>query len=314
MSVCYCDPPEKDGYPYIHWMGALMGICAWTPLELFAVSLGLTNIVLWLFAQVPQIWINWKRKQTEAISVKFLIIWLLGDITNLLASFLTQQLPVQRYTAIYFCFMDIIMVSQWIYYTKINVHDQSKKVNSPLIQSHEIRQKYGIIYFLVVSNIITLPLLLQHTHSSHWENSLAPSRELLQITADINGTSLPHCELKPDLENWLKIFGDVCAWVSGVLYFVARVPQIYRNYFRKTVDGLSISMFMFMNLANICYGAYMLILIKDFHSSKFIISDFPFILGSLGAVITNTMVLVQWYYYDIYLYNQKKEQDEYQFV
>jgi uncharacterized protein with PQ loop repeat len=294
-------------------MGALMGICAWTPLELFAVSLGLTNIVLWLFAQAPQIWLNWKRKQTEAISIKFLIIWLTGDITNLIASFLTQQLPIQRYTAIYFCFVDFILVSQWIYYTKISVLDPAKAI-SPLIQTHEIRQKYGIIYFLVVSNIITLPLLLQHTHSSHWDYSPATSRELLQLSPEVNGTSLPHCEFKPQLENWLLTFGDVCAWISGILYFIARIPQIIRNYRRKTVKGLSMSMFVFMNLANICYGVYMLILIKDFRSEKFIRADFPFLLGSLGTVITNTFVLVQWYYYDIYLYIQKNVHDEYQFV
>jgi len=76
MDICYCDPLEKEGYQYVHWMGGLMGICVWTPLEIFAVTLGLLNIVCWLFAQSPQIYKNFKTKHSEALSPYFLLTWL----------------------------------------------------------------------------------------------------------------------------------------------------------------------------------------------------------------------------------------------
>jgi len=287
-----------------------MGICAWTPLDIFAVSLGLLNILCWIFAQAPQIYKNWKKKETEALSVAFLLTWLTGDITNLISSFLTQQLPVQQYTAIYFCIIDAILITQWIYYTKF-FNPSGRRSTAPLIQPHEINQKYGIIYFLVVSNVITLPLLLQHTHSSdYWEYSVSPSRQLLNDIS--NNYTLPNCEFKPFIEDWLKIFGDVCAWVSGILYLLARLPQIHLNYKRRSVKGLSISMFFVMNVANICYGTSVLLLIPNFNTQKFFVSDLPFVIGSLGAVFPNTFILMQWVYYDYYMV--RAEKDEYQVV
>jgi len=303
--LCYCEPQEKDGYTYVQFLGTVMGICAWTPLEIFAVSLGLVNILCWLFAQAPQIYKNWKLKQTEALSPHFLVIWLTGDITNLIGCVLTQQLPVQLYTAIYFCFIDVIMVSQWVYYTKINPIDKSRTSTiAPLIQTHEIGPKYLFIYFLVVINLLSFPGLFKTLYTVE-DPSISPHRQLLQF---LNQTGT-HCEFKPFILPWLKIFGDVCAWISAVIYNLARIPQIHLNYRRKTVRGLSVTMFILINIANICYGTYMLLLTKEF-KEKFFISDLPYVLGSLGAIVTNTVVLGQWCYYDHYL--PRRDDDEIQ--
>jgi len=78
------------------------------------------------------------------------------------------------------------------------------------------------------------------------------------------------------------------------------------------VKGLAISMFFVMNVANICYGTSVLLLIPDFNTQKFFVSDLPFVIGSLGAVFPNTFILIQWVYYDYYLVGLEK--DEYQIV
>jgi len=219
-------------------------------------------------------------------------------------AYLTQQLPVQQYTAIYFCIVDGILLTQWIYYRKIHPPDKSI---APLIETHYVNTYrttgLGVIFFLVIINIISLPVLVQHTANSplrgisHWDSSSHTMRELLQQ----KNITLPHCEFKPTLPDWVKIIGDVCAWLSAVLYLAARGPQIYLNYRRKTVKGVSMIMFILMNFANIFYGTYVVMILKDFSSSRFWISDFPFLFGSYGAVFPNTFVLCQWWYYDYHL-------------
>jgi len=277
----------------MEWMGVLVGICAWTPLDVLAVSLGLSNILLWLFAQIPQIYLTWKRKRAEAISAGFLAIWLVGDITNLLGSIFTQQIPIQLYTAIYFCFMDIIMVSQWIYYNKISPPPNSE----PLIATYTIVPKYVAIYFLIMVNLISFPVLFNQDNYQTGYTSSDSSSAQMRVLLQTNITDLRPCEFQPNIAEWGKIFGDVSAWTSAVLYNFARFPQIYLNYQRKTVEGLSIVMFALVFMANVFYGASVLLLTKEFNM-RFYVSTLPFIIGSLGTVLSNTVVIIQWLYYD----------------
>jgi len=132
FGECACEPQLKDGYQYVPWMGQFLAICAWTPIEILSVVFGLVNIVLWLFAQAPQVYETWRRKKAEAIHPLFLAAWLLGDITNLMGCILTNQTPVQLYTAIYFCSFDCVLLSQWFYYSKIYKPSSEKKTASCL--------------------------------------------------------------------------------------------------------------------------------------------------------------------------------------
>ena len=94
----------------------------------FSVFVGLSSIACWLVAQAPQMWTNYKIKKSEQLSFFFLFQWflgrcklahVLGDATNLVGCILTHQNPTQFYTAIYFCTIDIAMLSQYLYYMHI---------------------------------------------------------------------------------------------------------------------------------------------------------------------------------------------------
>jgi len=62
--------------------------------------LGLTAIVFWVFAQLPQFVSNFRNKSAEALSPWFLAQWLLGDTFNLTGALMQgQQLPTTTYTA-----------------------------------------------------------------------------------------------------------------------------------------------------------------------------------------------------------------------
>lgn len=46
-------------------------------------SLGVLSIVTWLFAQSPQVYLNFKNGSCEGLALPFLVSWFLGDFTNL---------------------------------------------------------------------------------------------------------------------------------------------------------------------------------------------------------------------------------------
>ncbi|EKM55334.1 uncharacterized protein PHACADRAFT_143534 [Phanerochaete carnosa HHB-10118-sp] len=88
--------------------------------------LGYTSIGCWLGAQFPQVLENLRRRSVNGLAWPFLLNWLLGeastlathrDISNLVGCILTHQLPFQTYLAMYFCFVDVTLVGQYLYYS-----------------------------------------------------------------------------------------------------------------------------------------------------------------------------------------------------
>ncbi|KAL4247291.1 Lysosomal/Vacuolar Amino Acid Transporter 1 [Abortiporus biennis] len=85
----------------------------------FSDVLGYTSIGCWLGAQFPQVLENIRQRSVEGLALPFLANWLLGDISNLVGCILTHQLPFQTYLAIYFCFVDLTLLGQYIYYRSV---------------------------------------------------------------------------------------------------------------------------------------------------------------------------------------------------
>lgn len=77
---------------------------------------GSLSFIIWLFAQSPQLYENYRRGSVDGLSPVFLIQWMLGDFTNLIGSVLTQQLPFQIAVATYFCCVDACIMVQYVYY------------------------------------------------------------------------------------------------------------------------------------------------------------------------------------------------------
>lgn len=77
---------------------------------------GTLSFIIWLFAQSPQLYENYRRGSIDGLSSVFLTQWMLGDATNLLGCILTQQLPFQIAVATYFCCIDVCIMLQYAYY------------------------------------------------------------------------------------------------------------------------------------------------------------------------------------------------------
>ncbi|KAG6333490.1 hypothetical protein ID866_5593 [Astraeus odoratus] len=50
-----------------------------------------------------------------------------------------------------------------------------------------------------------------------------------------------------------RVIGRIFAWLCTILYLTSRLPQIWKNYVRKSVEGLSMYLFVFAFLGNFFY-------------------------------------------------------------
>ncbi|PWN18898.1 hypothetical protein BCV69DRAFT_272767 [Microstroma glucosiphilum] len=97
---------------------------------------GTASFTVWLFAQSPQLYENYRRKSVSGLSLVFLTQWIVADVLNLVGAFLTQQLPFQIAVAFYFCCVDCVIVFQWIRYSQIN---PPPKLSRPKYERHRTR-------------------------------------------------------------------------------------------------------------------------------------------------------------------------------
>eukprot|EP00897_Mesotaenium_endlicherianum_P004769 jgi/Mesen1/431/ME001000S10635 len=111
MPPCQCDPDA------IEWIRDYFSDCVYTNLDVVGFIVGLSSVVFWLVAQLPQFVSNIRRQSADGLSPWFLFQWLSGDTLNLLGCILTgDQLPTETYTATYFIFADCCIISQYVYY------------------------------------------------------------------------------------------------------------------------------------------------------------------------------------------------------
>jgi uncharacterized protein with PQ loop repeat len=227
--------------------------------------------------QVPQLIENYKQGSADGISLTFLAVWFIGDITNLFGALWAGLVPTVIALAIYFCFADLILIGQCLYYNVKNARKSRKastrsddSVEQPLLGRRD-------------SSNLGLP-------GSHRRRSSALSRRR-------RASSLPSLNEEGEergnqwIKNSLSIVG-VCvvgaagwaiAWKTGVwaptplrddtsdddvalgaqilgyasalCYLGARIPQIIKNQKERSCEGLSLLFFMLSLLGNATYGA-----------------------------------------------------------
>lgn len=96
------------------WNEALSGI------------LGSISLASWCFLLIPQLLENYQQGSADGISLTFLFVWFLGDVTNLAGALWACLVPTVTALAIYFCFADAILISQCLYYRAVKQRRQGK--------------------------------------------------------------------------------------------------------------------------------------------------------------------------------------------
>ncbi|KAF9973290.1 hypothetical protein BGZ73_003461 [Actinomortierella ambigua] len=373
---------EDPAQQCIGWIYKLFGECATTQQHAWSIVLGYASIFAWLNAQIPQIIENFKLGSAESLSLPFLVNWLLGDLCNLLGCYLTNQLPFQKYLAIYFCLADIILFCQWIYYTR--QHNRRKALPDILIatmpeisemsysaqsRSHTppprientdtMRSKrsrsttvtgaslrgggmaVSSAYFgedgdmeqgMVLggggeqldnvapllqrsrprrattteeiahrrsTSIVLFGLMLltlRSTVPTESNASMGAGRMLMMAGRVVKrqddysgGSGLQDIDNDPgSIDPAVHQLGRIFAWVCTVFYLTSRMPQLWKNYKRKSVQGLSILMFFWAAMGNFTYALSIFnspAAVNPETSKQFLKEAVPYILGSSGTLM-----------------------------
>ncbi|KAG0338374.1 hypothetical protein BG004_007252 [Podila humilis] len=112
---------------------------------------------------------------------------------------------------------------------------------------------------------------------------------------DNHGTAPPE---SPDQS--IVQLGRIFAWVCTVFYLSSRMPQLWKNYKRKSVQGLSILMFFWAAMGNLTYTLSILNsadAVNPETSSRFLREAVPYVLGSSGTLMFDVSIFGQWLYY-----------------
>ncbi|KAL2828144.1 PQ loop repeat-domain-containing protein [Aspergillus pseudoustus] len=98
---------------------ALSGIC------------GSISIACWVVVFSPQIIENFRRGSADGLSLLFLVVWLAGDVFNILGAVLQGVLPTMIILAVYYTLADIVLLCQCFYYRGFTLKDDTMSAPTP---------------------------------------------------------------------------------------------------------------------------------------------------------------------------------------
>lgn len=113
----------------------------------------------------------------------------------------------------------------------------------------------------------------------------------------------PHHQWPPHQrsQSWEHIVGRISAWICTILYMTSRLPQIWTNMQRKSVQGLSIMLFLSAAMGNFLYSLSVLVNPKAHippstpdQQAAYLLESLPFLLGSGGTLVFDGIIVAQW--------------------
>ncbi|XP_070609611.1 lysosomal amino acid transporter 1 homolog [Erythrolamprus reginae] len=252
------------------WIWHLLEECVRNAWEYWSILLGLISIACFLFAALPQLYVAYQNGKVEqALSLGFLLCWLAGDLTNFIGCYLTNQLPIQTVTAVFYINIDIIVISQFFYY----------KLKTQKITKCGMNMKYSCIAWIMICLLLCLILPTQLLIRSKVHNTILVPNEKAQ--------------------GMVEISGFVCGYLSCVFYLGSRIPQLYKNFQRRSTDGTSYLLFALAMIGN---GTYGLSLVLKMPATQYLISLYfwhhlPWFIGSFGVLLLDIFITAQFIIY-----------------
>lgn len=282
---------------------------------------GSISIACWVIVFVPQIYENFYRKSAEGLSLLFVVLWLAGDVFNLLGAVMQHLLPTMVLLAAYYTVADIILWAQCLWY------DNEKKVDpihlspanpmsenvlqdvfnerQPLLSNGHASTLLNVEQDSRTQAIDTLIEIEEEQEELEKSNSLYNSFIVLSVvltgfiswyitycSRKLSG-SLPEPK-KPPFE--INLLAQVFGYLSAALYLGSRIPQILLNFERKSCDGISFLFFLFACIGNLTFILSVVVISTD---AKYLFVNASWLLGSSGTLIMDFIIFIQFFAYGI---------------
>ncbi|KAF7597477.1 hypothetical protein BBP40_003724 [Aspergillus hancockii] len=284
--------------------------------------LGSISLTCWIFVLVPQLIENYRNGNAEAISLTFLFVWFVGDVTNLIGGLWAGLVPVIVAIAVYFVIADGVLIGQCLYYkaqgSRLQAfHRRRSSVETPDPTTPLLGRRFSDSVHDGRRRSWTSQYRDGHTNGP--EDTLAKIVEEnetgLSAWAKNTSSVLAICVIgmggwtiawqsgvwKPAPQDdtggaGIAVGAQVVGYFSAVCYLGARLPQIYKNWKDKSCEGLSLLFFILSLLGNLSYGAGILC-----HSTEknYVVTNIPWLLGSLGTMVEDIAIFVQFRLYAV---------------
>ncbi|KAL7334655.1 putative vacuolar membrane transporter for cationic amino acids [Mucor circinelloides] len=271
---------------------------------------GYLSIVCWLIVFTPQLWENYQRKSGDGLSMTFLVIWLAGDVFNLLGVIMQDLLVTMFVLALYYTVADMGLIWQVIYYQQQGKQvDRHEEEVSPLVDESSSllnaattsynnttvssssssfititdtkkKQTSGTKLFNLISaiSIVLVTVVSCYTYyNAHWKHHHGDD--------DHDGD---------DQDERLRFLPQFMGWSSAVLYVGSRIPQILKNWRNKSTEGLSFGMFTCAVMGNVFFTTS--IFLKS-TNTNYILMNLSWIVGSCGTLIFDFIIFIQFFVY-----------------
>ncbi|KAK2041494.1 PQ-loop-domain-containing protein [Colletotrichum somersetense] len=296
--------------------------------EVLSGIFGSISLTAWICLLLPQLLTNYKAQSADGLSMGFLIIWLIGDVTNLLGALFTHLAPTAVGLASYFCFADLVLIGQCVYYNTKNARRAAAAAAAAAASTTPIEATEDE------------PLLRRRSSSAsglpgshrrqglHRESSLDPLRKMVtgeDDTPDSNpwlhnalsiaavyvvgaagwflsykagawDSSSPDADAgsPADAADTMEKVGLLLGYFSAACYLTARIPQIIKNYREKSCEGLALLFFLLSLTGNLTYGASLVSFKQD---KAYLLNALPWLLGSLGTMVEDFIIFAQFRMY-----------------
>ncbi|KAL8727229.1 MAG: hypothetical protein Q9166_006193 [cf. Caloplaca sp. 2 TL-2023] len=356
----HCHPTHS----FLAGISSAFHTCVPTPLALVSTILGILSIVSWLFAQLPQLFKNYKLKSASGLSIYFLGEWLFGDLTNLLGALLTRQAAWQVLVAGYYVTVDVCLVTQYFWYSHYKPW-REKRLNNMSLDYRNQEDDVSTEPLMAIApandgsrsgsvngmnrrkndrhDAPTEPKSIGKSLFRNLNYSWSP-REKATPSSSYRSIRRPHSSpspgispntlllisfifavlakaspiqkftqdptSSPDERNSLEFAGRILSWTSTLLYLGSRLPQIYKNYKRRSTAGLSSTLFIAAFFGNLFYSTSLLSNPLAWNDSppyglhgwagaegserlEWLSLAIPFFLGAAGVLAMDTVVGIQ---------------------
>ena len=295
---CTCDPLSVDGYSFNTFIARYLADCIYTPQDYISFTVAYIGLVASVCSLIPQFILNYQLKSCEGLSFYLLLFWTLGDFGSLLGAILTSQLEPQIVTSAVFFTMDFTMCLQYGYYQYMRPFMLGYQVVSSSEQTEEEVDTSAVGSNTTNANLGNAAAVAAVATTAA---TLLPTASAFSIVKSIDSSSLaglvlPLCNAQVPVSREAKMIGYALSWCAGLFYFTSRIPQVWKNFKNKTVEGLSMALFLLTIIGNLGYGLSVCLRLPVI-DERFWLATLPFLIGSLGVLMFDFFTLAQFYWY-----------------
>jgi len=269
---------------------------------------GSISLACWIIVFAPQIYENFRRRSSEGLSLQFVILWLAGDIFNVLGSILQGVLPTMIILAIYYTLADILLLWQCLVYGHGESADPihlspANPLNEDVLET-ALSREYG------EADEESQELLEQSKPVSSSYLSAVLLKTLmvaLVMFAGLVGWYISYVKDeqyrrahpgKPERRPQELVYDPLAqffGWLCAVFYLGSRIPQILLNYQRKSCEGIS---FMFLVRMPRQLDIYVVSILAIDISWSYLWVNSSWLAGSLGTLALDFTIFVQFFLYN----------------